>query len=673
MAYKILDHKGKAIQKDGVDVLGMDTAGAVKSVDVDKRILTITGSTENRDRDMDIIRVKGWVLEPYLKNPVVLWGHDYRSVPIGASTKLTRKRNPSRLDFTIRFPSLGLYQFSDMILALFGERIINASSVGFMPIKWNELPAEKDDSDDSRPEWYRQGREFVKQELLELSAVPVPSNREALQNSIKEYGGFDTRQKDLLLQLMVENERPPNAADIEEEIYNFAKSLEVEDEEREAQVQVPPPPSSEDLCKLEEEEEEGDSGEVKVLCTCLDCGHKVKTSKHCTEITCPKCGGEMRREERPGPGRGKEEEEDASIPVEDLPEGKDFNEIEERPYPNEHSCRLLEPRGFDSYRRVDCAQKQNDKCIDVIYGIKDGKAKIQALRFKKDTWTVASARSVCRARDGTFEPAGNASIDESTMPSLEILQELYRAIEAIGGLDILRAYREEHLEVKKRIVGKSDLEIVEKIDDLRDKDKMADVPLPPDCFVWSDGGDSENSKLLQFASLDKSGEKVVACQEMIERCMSELNGAFNGVDIPDRDRQYAYLFLCEYYERMKETPPQLMTFHQYVVENNKLLSDLVAEMEDEKGVSSQPVVVAIEDAVEIIDQKLQERVDSRKWEEIWDKKKESKQSVSATPKEESQDTNKSNNLKSRSGLNEQDIREATKALRALLNKLGEIK
>ena len=38
-------------------------------------------------------------------------------------------------------------------------------------------------------------------------------------------------------------------------------------------------------------------------CECLKCGHVVKSDKHCNEIKCPKCGGEMRRKDRPGPGR----------------------------------------------------------------------------------------------------------------------------------------------------------------------------------------------------------------------------------------------------------------------------------------------------------------------------------------------------------------------------------
>ena len=48
---------------------------------------------------------------------------------------------------------------------------------------------------------------------------------------------------------------------------------------------------------MEEEKQE------KFECECIKCGYKMTTDKHCKDIKCPECGGEMRRVERPGPGR----------------------------------------------------------------------------------------------------------------------------------------------------------------------------------------------------------------------------------------------------------------------------------------------------------------------------------------------------------------------------------
>jgi predicted RNA-binding Zn-ribbon protein involved in translation (DUF1610 family) len=41
----------------------------------------------------------------------------------------------------------------------------------------------------------------------------------------------------------------------------------------------------------------------KFNCECIKCGHTMQSDKHCNELKCPECGGDMRRKERPGPGR----------------------------------------------------------------------------------------------------------------------------------------------------------------------------------------------------------------------------------------------------------------------------------------------------------------------------------------------------------------------------------
>jgi len=38
-------------------------------------------------------------------------------------------------------------------------------------------------------------------------------------------------------------------------------------------------------------------------CECIKCGYRMTTDEHCIDVKCPKCGGEMRRWNRPGPGR----------------------------------------------------------------------------------------------------------------------------------------------------------------------------------------------------------------------------------------------------------------------------------------------------------------------------------------------------------------------------------
>ncbi|MHA1304503.1 MAG: hypothetical protein ACTSPI_12470 [Candidatus Heimdallarchaeaceae archaeon] len=46
-----------------------------------------------------------------------------------------------------------------------------------------------------------------------------------------------------------------------------------------------------------------DVEEANVSCECLKCGKVISTKKHCKDIKCPDCGGDMRRKDRPGEGQ----------------------------------------------------------------------------------------------------------------------------------------------------------------------------------------------------------------------------------------------------------------------------------------------------------------------------------------------------------------------------------
>jgi len=198
MSYIIKGADDKPILHQGKEIHAMDLTGVVKGVDLEKRLLKMVGTDETRDRDGDIVKLSGWMLENYLKNPVFLWAHDYRSVPLAAAQKVIKKRSSNAMEFHLRFPSEGLHPFADMILNLYSENIINASSVGFIPYKWEDLTdEEKQDMSPMAEMWG--GKKFTKQELLELSGCAVPSNPNALQNSIaaKSFGekyNFDLEQ-----------------------------------------------------------------------------------------------------------------------------------------------------------------------------------------------------------------------------------------------------------------------------------------------------------------------------------------------------------------------------------------------------------------------------------------------------------------------------------------------
>ncbi len=71
-------------------VLRKGSAHGEVNADGQYRTLSFTISTATADRDNDTIDVSGWDLRAYTKNPVVLWAHDYSSLPIGKAVVLTK-------------------------------------------------------------------------------------------------------------------------------------------------------------------------------------------------------------------------------------------------------------------------------------------------------------------------------------------------------------------------------------------------------------------------------------------------------------------------------------------------------------------------------------------------------------------------------------------------------
>lgn len=148
----------------------------VEVKDVGSRVLELIGSNEGIDRDGELIKAAGWQLDNYRKNPVVLWAHDYHQPPIGKAVGVDIK--DGHLLFRVEFAPAEAYPFADTIYRLYKGGFLSATSVGFIPIETED--GETLESVDGKEISIKPSRTFIKQELLELSAVPVPSNPEAL-------------------------------------------------------------------------------------------------------------------------------------------------------------------------------------------------------------------------------------------------------------------------------------------------------------------------------------------------------------------------------------------------------------------------------------------------------------------------------------------------------------
>ena len=206
-----LDHGG------GELVLLEPSASETMEVRRSEKSVVVTISTRARDRHGDVIDPGGVRLDRFRKNPVVLYAHDYKGLPVAKS--LWEKVRPSskslggnggesiadQLTELIAKPQFHLQtELSREVWALVEKGVLAAWSIGFIPEEWE--PGEttsglrsrsgcfggagKDEGGRRKEEGvlslHPSGFRVLKWDLLEYSCVPVPANFEALTHELKE-------------------------------------------------------------------------------------------------------------------------------------------------------------------------------------------------------------------------------------------------------------------------------------------------------------------------------------------------------------------------------------------------------------------------------------------------------------------------------------------------------
>lgn len=120
--------------------------------------ISFIASTAGVKRDGQEIRQDRWLLDNYRKNPVVLWAHSYggQYLPIGKAVKVGVERGALLADIVFDPGD----SFAQQVKRKYESGFLNAVSVG-----WNNILRGADT-------WH---------ELLDISAVPVPGDPEAVK------------------------------------------------------------------------------------------------------------------------------------------------------------------------------------------------------------------------------------------------------------------------------------------------------------------------------------------------------------------------------------------------------------------------------------------------------------------------------------------------------------
>jgi len=136
-------------------------------------VIEFTASDDSIDRYDEVIVATGWDLANYRRNPVFQNSHKYGDVIHTLGKAVLSEVRGNKLVQRIEFAT-GVNPIAKLAYDLYRGKFLNAVSVGFIPLEWEEGSSQT-----------AHRRKFLKQELLELSAVSVPANPNALQNAVK--------------------------------------------------------------------------------------------------------------------------------------------------------------------------------------------------------------------------------------------------------------------------------------------------------------------------------------------------------------------------------------------------------------------------------------------------------------------------------------------------------
>ena len=136
-------------------------------------IIDFRSSDGTLDRYEETIVASGWKLANYQANPVFQNSHKYGDILFTLGKSLITEIRNNDLFQRILF-AVDINPVAKIAYQMYRDKFLNAVSVGFIPIRWEN---------GTDAAGYR--RKYIEQELLELSAVSIPANPNALQLAYK--------------------------------------------------------------------------------------------------------------------------------------------------------------------------------------------------------------------------------------------------------------------------------------------------------------------------------------------------------------------------------------------------------------------------------------------------------------------------------------------------------
>jgi len=170
--------------QEGTEGISQKETKGTKEVENGAAVLDFVSSTATLDRYHEIIEPAGWRLDSYRRNPVFQNAHNYGDILFtlgkALATEVRAVSGGQALCQRIQF-AVEVNPVARIAYGLYRGGFLNAVSVGFIPLRWEDGGSSPTGAQ-STP---APRRRYLEQELLEVSAVAIPANPDALALGLK--------------------------------------------------------------------------------------------------------------------------------------------------------------------------------------------------------------------------------------------------------------------------------------------------------------------------------------------------------------------------------------------------------------------------------------------------------------------------------------------------------
>lgn len=158
---------------------GVHLREVIAAPDMGEGIVQFIAATEGVKRDGNTLLNSGWEFNNFSKNPVFLFQHDYSQLPIGQHVqwKVDGPAGNQVLRVWSRFVTADIYPFAERVRMMYEKGFLRAVSIGWIPLEYEPVR----NADEIQTGWL-----FKRNELLEVSAVSVPADPDAIIQGVNQ-------------------------------------------------------------------------------------------------------------------------------------------------------------------------------------------------------------------------------------------------------------------------------------------------------------------------------------------------------------------------------------------------------------------------------------------------------------------------------------------------------